>query len=289
MTTDVDPRRWWFRPVVWAELFAVSNLGFLAVDIALAHSVNAFEHPAEWVPVVFSIVVSPLLLLAMLVAGAIEPGLPGQPLGLRRRLARGVGLLVGWGSIVVGVAGLVLHLNGDFFQEMTLHNLVYTAPFVAPLAYAGIGLLLLLNRSIDARSLDWARWVALLAAGGFLGNFILCLADHAQNGFFLPAEWAGVVAGAIAFGFLLAVVVVPESRFLLGLTGVLMLAQVVVALAGFYLHGVGNLKGPSGSLWDRFVYGAPIFAPLLFADLALLAVLALWAQATALGRSAGEG
>ena len=75
-------------------------------------------------------------------------------------------------------------------------------PFAAPLAYTGLGLLLLLDRMVDAADLDWARWVVLLALGGFVGNFVLTLADHAQNGFFHPSEWIGVVAGAVAGGFL---------------------------------------------------------------------------------------
>ena len=33
------------------EMFALANLGFLAVDIYLAHSINRFENPMEWTPV----------------------------------------------------------------------------------------------------------------------------------------------------------------------------------------------------------------------------------------------
>jgi hypothetical protein len=279
---------WWLRPLAWAELFALSNLAFLAVDIALAHSVNAFEHPAEWIPVIFSAGVTPLLMCAMLLGGGPEPTLRGASTG-RRRVARWIGLLAAWSSIVVGVAGLIWHLNGDYFQEQTIRNLVYTAPFAAPLAYTGLGLLLLLDRMLDARTLDWARWVALLAAGGFAGNFVLCLADHAQNGFFLWSEWTGVVAGAVAFGFLLAVVVVPDNRPLIGLCLVVMGLQVIVGLVGFWLHARGNLQAISPSYLSRFVYGAPIFAPLLFADLALLGALGLWAQAVAVARKPPAG
>ncbi len=46
---------------------------------------------------------------------------------------------------------MIWHLRGDFFQEQTLKNLVYTAPFAAPLAYTGLGLLLILDRMVDAR------------------------------------------------------------------------------------------------------------------------------------------
>ena len=55
-----------------------------------------------------------------------------------------------------------------------------------------------------------------------------------------------------------------------------MLAQVAVGLLGFYYHTAANLRGPSASLFDNFVYGAPAMAPLLFPNLALLAFIGLW-------------
>jgi hypothetical protein len=273
--------RWWANPLVWLEWFLVANLAFLAVDIAIAHAVNVFEHWAEWIPIGFS-AASTLVFLAAMALGGPRPKPESAARSPRARLVRWLGLIVGGGSIVVGIAGLLWHLNGAFFQEQTLKNLVYTAPFAAPLAYTGLGLLLLLNRMVEPTSREWYQWVLLLAAGGFAGNFVLSLADHAQNGFFEPSEWVGVVAAAVAFGFLVAGAIVPEGRGLLIMNVAIMVVQVGVGLLGFFLHVRGNLNQPGGSLWDRFVYGAPVFAPLLFADLAILAMLGLWAQARAL-------
>jgi hypothetical protein len=269
-----SPDKWWGDPLAWVELFALSNVAFLAVDIGLAHAVNAFAHPAEYVPVAFSVVATAVLVVAMWLGG-LRPASAAEGPG-PRRLARGLGLAVGWGSVAVGIAGLLLHLDSAFFDEQTLKNLVYTAPFAAPLAYTGIGLLLLLDRMVDSRTVDWSRWVILLALGGFVGNFVLTLADHAQNGFFRPSEWVGVVASAWAVSSLCAVLVVYDNRPLLGLALTVMGAQVGVGLLGFSLHVMADLRSPDGPLWDRFLYGAPLFAPLLFADLAMLAALALW-------------
>ena len=33
---------------------------------------------------------------------------------------------------------------------------------------------------------------------------------------------------------------------------------------------------PAESIRDNFIYGAPVFAPLLFANLAILALIGLW-------------
>jgi len=39
---------------------------------------------------------------------------------------------------------------------------------------------------------------------------------------------------------------------------------------GCYFHLAADLRGSARSLADRFIYGAPVSAPLLFADLAAL-------------------
>jgi hypothetical protein len=257
---------------VWTELFALANVAFLALDIYLAHSTNAFAEPAEWVPLAYSLAAPVLLVVAMILGGIVPETVqaPG-----RKGLARGLGLAVGWAAIVVGVVGLVLHLESHFFREQTLENLVYTAPFAAPLAYTGLGLLLVMDRMVDDRWVEWARWVILLALGGFAGNFVLTLSDHAQNGFFFAAEWIAVVSGAVAVGTLTAVVVVYDDRGLRLLALWVMAAQVVVGVLGFAYHVRANLLKPLGTFWDKFVFGAPAFAPLLFANLAALAVIGL--------------
>ena len=50
---------------------------------------------------------------------------------------RHAGLVVGYASIAVGLAGVAYHLNSQFFSQWTIRSLVYTAPFAAPVAYAG--------------------------------------------------------------------------------------------------------------------------------------------------------
>jgi hypothetical protein len=253
-----------FTPWLAVELFIIGNLGFLALDVWIAHSVNRFERVQEWVPFYFSLA-APVVLIA---AAILWTALP--------RVARVLGYLAGWSSLIVGIAGMVFHLESHFFAEQTIRNLVYTAPFVAPLAYAGLGLLLILDRMVDSSSLEWVQWVLFLALGGFAGNFVLSLADHAQNGFFNRMEWIPVVAAALGCAFLLMLVLRPLDDPLRRATGWVLLLQVVAGLAGFAFHLRANLAH-EGTLWERFLYGAPIFAPLLFANLAVLAAIGLWA------------
>ncbi|MGA8867652.1 MAG: hypothetical protein WB510_11820 [Candidatus Sulfotelmatobacter sp.] len=43
-----------------------------------------------------------------------------------------------------------------------------------------------------------------------------------------------------------------------------------------YAHAEGNLRGPSVHAFDNFIYGAPPMAPLLFPNLMVLGIIALW-------------
>ena len=258
------PDKWYRSPTMWVELFALFNLAGLAPDIYLAHCTNYFRHPTEYIPLIFS-VAAPFVLapaLFLLVRGKLRWW----------RIAGGV---VGWGSVVVGIAGLVLHLDSQFFQRWTLASLVYAAPFAAPLAYTGIGLLLIMNRMVEGHRLDWPLWVIFLALGGFVGNFIFSVTDHAQNGFFHRSEWIPVCSSALAVGFMTVPLLIPVGRPFLRVCALLMVVQAAVGLIGFALHLRADIYGVGPTFLDRVIYGAPIFAPMLFPDLVLLAFIGL--------------
>lgn len=266
---------WWERherlhdPRLWVEAFAVFNFAALAVDIFLAHSTNDFRRQSEYVPLYFSAVAP-----ALLVAGLLARERWGY-----RAVWRDLGHLVGWLSILVGLAGVVLHLDSRFFYDRTIKSLTYAAPFAAPLAYTGLGLLLVLNRLVAARTEEWAYWVLLLALGGFAGNFVFSLTDHATNGFFRPVEWLPVASSAFAVSFLLVPFLVRVGRRYLALCAGVLALQALVGLAGFLLHAAADVRGPSPSSFENVVHGAPPFAPLLFPNLVLLGLIALWSLA----------
>lgn len=256
------------------EAFVVSNLAFLVLDVFIAHSINDFRHPAEWIPLAYAAPGAAVLAANLVLRGPWRDR--GGDAAWRRGVGRWAGLVVGWGGIAVGVAGLLWHLESGFFRETTLERLVYAAPFSAPLAFAGLGLLGILNRLVPPEETEWGRWVLLLAWGGFVGCFALALGDHAQNGFFHAAEWIAVGAGAAAVAFLAIPLVarVPQGYYgiLLGVLGL----EAAVGVVGFALHLQPVFDGGAAPLLDRILYGAPPFAPLLFTDLALLGALAAW-------------
>ena len=257
---------WLRRPRTWIEVFVLFNLGGLAPDIFLAHSVNAFHSRAEYTPLIFSLA-APMLL---------GPALWALATG-RLALWRWLGFLVGGTAVLIGITGLVLHLESQFFQQWTLASLVYAAPFAAPLAYTGLGSLLIMNRMVADQGVEWAQWVIFFAFGGFAGNFIFSLTDHAQNGFFHRTEWIPVISSAVAVGFLIVPLLLKIDRTFLRFCWPVMLAQMAVGALGFGFHAVADWHKSGENLFQRIVHGAPIFAPTLFCDLAVLAGIGLWA------------
>jgi hypothetical protein len=105
--------RWKHDYVLWAEVFAVLNLSFLSVDIYVAHSENGFLRRPEYVPLVFSMV-APVLLIIALCWREFRQGL---------LLWRWIGFIIGGCSIVIGAAGVIYHLDSQFFYERTLRSL----------------------------------------------------------------------------------------------------------------------------------------------------------------------
>ena len=55
----------------------------------------------------------------------------------------------------------------------------------------------------------------------------------------------------------------------------IMVGQVFVGLLGFYFHGTSVFRGLSSNFFENLIYTAPVFAPLLFVNLAFLSVLGL--------------
>ena len=257
--------RWLDDPVLWVEAFVLINLASLTLDIYLAHSTNDFHRRSEYIPLIYSLI-APLILLVALIA---------RERFQMTNVWRDLGYFVGWLAILIGLAGVVLHLDSRFFYDNTLKSLTYAAPFAAPLAYTGIGLLLVVNRMVRVDSAEWAYWILLLALGGFIGNFLFSLSDHAINGFFRSIEWLPVVSSGFAVSFLLVPFVVNVTPKYLLLCAAILIVQGFVGVLGFALHFAADLDGPSNKMLENIVHGAPPLAPLLFPNLVLLSLIAL--------------
>jgi hypothetical protein len=116
--------QWAHNPQLWVELFVTVNLLILAGDIYIAHSVNFFAKTAEYIPLYFSMA-APIVLAVVIAL---------RWLGRIETPWRDVGYLVGWLAVLVGLGGVLYHLESRFFLDRTLKSLTYAAPFAAPLA-----------------------------------------------------------------------------------------------------------------------------------------------------------
>jgi hypothetical protein len=252
--------------ILWIEVFALVNLAFLSGDIYLAHSGNDFRYREEWIPFYFSLC-APV---------ALGIGLLAREKWRRPGVWALLGYIVGGVAILVGCAGVIYHLDSQFFYERTILSLTYAAPFVAPLSYTGLGLLLLLNRMVPAEKVEWPLWLLFLVLAGFFGNFVLSLTDHAENGFIHWSEWIPVASSAFAVSFLLMPFFRRVNATYLKVCAAVLIAEAGVGVLGFLLHAMADMYGPSKNLFQNVVSGAPPLAPLLFPNLAVPGLVALW-------------
>ena len=127
------------------------------------------------------------------------------------------------------------------------------------------------------RRVEWAQWVLLLALGGFIGNFVFSLTDHAQNGFFNPLEWVPVVSSAFAIGFLLVPFVMRvDAAVSRGCARPCCACRRLSASPGSRFTSRRICDSPAPTLFERVLSGAPPMAPLLFPNLVVLGWIALW-------------
>jgi hypothetical protein len=171
-------RPWFHDHELWIELFVLANFAGLILDIFLAHSENQFRRESEYVPLVFSAVATVML-------ACVIP--------LRRKwpiVWRDVGHLVEVGRARdrprrrdSASRQPVLLRPHDSQSHLCGRRLPRRSPLrVLACCCSSTG-------SSNPTSLERAQWVLLLGLGGFIGNFVFSLTDHAQNAFFNPLEW----------------------------------------------------------------------------------------------------
>lgn len=237
----------------------------MALDVFIAHSYNSFALWEEWIPIPISLI-SGFFVLAY--AFTEEPG------AVRRKAFFCIqAVLLG-----LGLAGFYFHAHGAAFHAFTLKSMVYAAPMAAPLSFAGNALVALAGVGMLAfTGINRRRLFFLLTGAGCFGNFALCILDHARNGFFVPIEWASVAVslfGAIVLiwaGILHHKLSRPETIAI----AIALFLQIATGLIGFFFHAA-SLQDSLMTAWsDKIFFSAPIFAPLLFCDVAVLGIVAL--------------
>lgn len=267
-------------------LMAAINELFLGVDIYLAHSISGVITPNEWIPIVFGTSAGILLLLAGVLA-------------LRFRAAATViANLVFLGSIAVGLLGVYFHLvragliGGGSEAGAAVGMLVWAPPFLGPFAFTLVGALgisaawvedppdsgrlRLLGKTHVQLPYSKTRAYFLIVGIFALVTVLSSSFDHARSRFENPWVWLPLLIGvygtvvAIAIGF-----IERPSRLDVLVFAVAMVLFIVVGLVGWLLHANTNLVGQGVVVVERFIRGSPLLAPMLYANVGLLGLVAL--------------
>ena len=87
---------------------------------------------------------------------------------------------------------------------------------------------------------------------------------------------APVIASALAIGFLTTPLFVRVNGCYFTICFIVLAFEALVGFLGFALHLHAVLNAVGRNLFKKAVHGAPIFAPLLFPNLAVLGGIGLW-------------
>ena len=267
-------------------LMAAANEFFLAVDIYLAHSISGTITRFEWIPIVFGPVAALLLLMAGLLA-------------IRRRdTASVIATVVFAASILVGLAGAYLHWIRAILPsalpgaQVSIPLLVWAPPILGPLTFSLVGVLgisaawieappesgrlTLVRRRRLALPYSKTRAYLFLVGLGCLATVISSVLDHARTGFANPWLWVPTLVGV--FGVAVAVglgMMERPPRPEIATYVAAMLALVALGLLGAWFHVQSNLTAQGTFVGERFLRGAPSLAPLLFANMGTIGLIAL--------------
>jgi hypothetical protein len=259
-------------------MFAGINFISTGLDVALAHSINAFVPVYELIPVY----ISPFCALScILLSFQSKPrsSLAVVHLGL---MALG---------FTVGALGTAFHGNAVLNPggHLTWAWVVFGSPILAPLAFCGISLIGMYAATQEVRGepgvlevpglglfrapISRERHFIWFVGLGFAGSAMTSLIDHAQYGY-TAYKLIAIVFGLFATAVVITIAV--SKTWTRGDEVVYfwtMIAAVVVGILGFGFHLSADLAGTGQLSLERILAFAPVFAPLLFSDLGVLGLL----------------
>ena len=267
-------------------LMVAFNEFMLAVEIYLAHSISGTIVPYEWIPIIFGVIAGVILGFAGFVA-------------LRNRLlAMWISIPTFLTSIAVGLLGAYFHISRAVLagapvgQQTSISLTIWAPPVLAPLTFALVGVLGLsaiwVEQPVDSGTLiffggrriqlpysktrGYFFWVSM----AMLATLISSVLDHARTDFSNPWLWVPTAAGILGVIVSLGIGVVNKpSKGDIWVYFVSMVLIIIVAMIGAVLHAMNNLAVNNTIVNERFIRGAPLLAPLLFADIASLGLVVL--------------
>jgi hypothetical protein len=273
------------RDQVMMFMIALNEL-LLGFETYSAHIISGTIRPNEWIPIIFGPTAGILLLLAGLIS-------------IRKRSA--AMLLAGSvlaSSFIVGALGAYFHGSRAFLQyapageRITTAFIIWAPPILAPLTFCLVAILglgaILQEEPADSGRLkitdhlrlhlpvNKSQFYFLLTGLGILATVTSSILDHARTDFTNPWLWLPTGIGvfscvvAIGLGFLR-----KPGKGDLAIYFASMSAMIFTGLLGSYLHIRQDLTASGIVVLERFIRGAPVLAPMLFADMGAIGFIAL--------------
>ena len=268
-------------------LMVAMNLAFLGLDIWLAHDLDGTIRPHEWIPIIFGPTAA-VILLAMGV------------LSLRHRTAAILLTLVVLAvSLIVGLLGAYFHIDralpprGSENTGVVLRWFVYAPPVIAPLTFSLVAVLGVIAAVYEdppnsgrmvvpglfhwripfTKTQQYLIWIGL----GIVATLVSSVLDHGRFNFANHWVWIPNITGVFSAVACITLGLTPNpSRGNYIVHIVSMVALIIVGIIGTILHVDADLTSQGTIVAERFMRGAPFLAPMLFADMGTLGLIALW-------------
>jgi hypothetical protein len=260
------------------------NLAFTGFDVFLAHSLGTVQNLFMMIPIFYTpIGVLPIALLAL--TNSRKPLLMWTHFA-----AMGLGL-------TVGLVGFAFHLRTVKLPgaEFLWGGLIFSAPVLASLAFSGIcgmgitaaveeirpGHYVLPGLAVISLGVTKRQLYFLFIGLGIGAATVSAAIEHSQEGYLNWTMWLPVILGGLCAGAMIGHAwhrepPISELIFVLGACGV----AVPLGILGFAFHASFDASAAGGISVERMVHGAPLFAPMLFADLGTLGILAAGKRVT---------
>jgi hypothetical protein len=269
-------------------LVAFTEIG-LGVETALAHLISGSIKIEESTPVIFGPIAGIAILAALVLRWRTD----------KSRTSTLIVMAVAVLSMAVGVIGSALHWArvvpptdvalGAFAWDW----IIYAPPVAGPMAFTGVGLLAIIALLEDTRPesgkltlpgfftfqtpLSQTRQFFWLIAFGIYAATISSLLDHGRTDF--EQFWTWIPVGVGLFGAIATTLMAlyekhKESDYLIFFW--VMILQIVLGVLGLALHVNADLpEGGNGIVIERFIRGAPVMAPMLFAIMGVFGLIAM--------------
>lgn len=269
-------------------LVAVNQFA-IGVESYLAHMISGGVKPAESIPVYFGPFAAIILLMALYLRI------------FRKMTTASTLIIIGIASlsVVVGIFGLMFHSERALAPEYLPGSrlqwdwLIHAPPALAPLAFAGIGLMAIIAALEDTKPesgqltlpgvltfktpLTQTQQLLWLVALGLFAATVSAFIDHSRTNFedifvWIP-EILGLFASVVTITLALYKRPTASDYFIFFWT---MMLMILVGVMGMALHiNVDLPEGGEGIVLERFIRGAPPMAPMLFANMGLLGIITM--------------